>query len=630
MSFPYAAIPLVGLAALVAYEVYEHTKGKSVQKKLEEASLAYTAVGPNGEHVFNTDAAHTILQQLGGMTYSYADGSHQIVEVHVEPKGRAVAPALAATQWASAQNRTMSILAPLYMATPVEPGTRKFLRAVPPGQEALDGYGVILYAGCVAARTPPPGSPSAPGQTPRPSIAVTPLLSAHEEAPEEILREFQSLLVKGQDPVRLRIAAAHLERAGKKRMAALLRSKAANLETEPGISDPHRRPAPPVFRHGPPRQPRTTFHDMDFNRPPAPPAAPSPWSRPNPFASKPASPSARNSNLDPRAAQRAPSGQPYDPYASPASSNYHDASYMDPGRPPRIPPRPPPETMVGPSTPSRSRVPKPSASIHQPFDFKPQTDPGYGDPPKIPAAKAPPSAVRIAPVRQSSSLDTFVTQAPPAWQLPVKEVQDDLIILALLPAKDPSTGKPTNDGWRGHLTDKALKAFQVQSGLPGDGVVDGATAQTLHISTNEHIDGARPGLASQAVTLAKKAIAKLPQHLPDWTNGPTSAPPGWKADARTVQQLLVIAGLLQAAQVSGIVDAPTRAAVLAFQKRAHLGQDGVVGNETLQALHDSTHTVVAQALPVGGGTNAAGYLDDATAGLLKYAPFRPTRLNVAL
>jgi hypothetical protein len=68
-----------------------------------------------------------------------------------------------------------------------------------------------------------------------------------------------------------------------------------------------------------------------------------------------------------------------------------------------------------------------------------------------------------------------MTRAPIGWVTHVKDVQEALILRAILPARDPRTGKPNNDGWRYMVTDAAVKRAQAIQGLPETGVVDTQT-----------------------------------------------------------------------------------------------------------------------------------------------------------
>lgn len=570
MAFHIAMIPLGALTALASWELYDHFHKASVQDKLKDQASQYTFHGPSGETVFNQDAAGTILQQLGGMVYTYPDTDRSKIKVSPEPQGMPVAPELSATQWLTLQNKTLSILAPLYMAVPTSASTERFLRAVPPGQENLEGYGVILYAGTLDKNATPPGSPATRGQSPAPRLAHTPLSLAHDEAPNaDLYKRFQALILGGQDPIKLRHAAIALERSGLKRMASALRAKASNIELAPGM--PRRRPRPPTGRR--------------------------PWSWPSWLQTRPSA----LTSTSPAATPSEPSNVvPLTPRRRPAQAATTPAFYTQPSATPAatVPSGTGPETFISPS----ARSPKAP----------------------MPTGKA----VHLSSARVSPSLHVPVTAAPAGWQLPVKDVQANLIILGMLPATDPATGKKTYDGVRGQTTDKAIRSFQTKNGLAADGVVDGATAQALHVSASEYasqVTTAAPSVshhtllphAAEVLRIAGKPIG----------DGPTSTPPGWKADIRSIQKLLVLAKLLPDSQVTGMLDPATKSAVSKFQISYGLAPDGIVGGKTLAALNDfSAHPAVTREAVASAAKNATS----STSGLITYSPFRSTRLNIAL
>ena len=68
-----------------------------------------------------------------------------------------------------------------------------------------------------------------------------------------------------------------------------------------------------------------------------------------------------------------------------------------------------------------------------------------------------------------------MSQRPAGWTVPVLAVQRALIAIAMLPVRDPVTGKPNDDGWRGDRTDAAVRRVQTRARLPATGVVDQAT-----------------------------------------------------------------------------------------------------------------------------------------------------------
>lgn len=88
---------------------------------------------------------------------------------------------------------------------------------------------------------------------------------------------------------------------------------------------------------------------------------------------------------------------------------------------------------------------------------------------QIPHAAARPWSPTAAPTLVSMS------KTPLGWVAHVKDVQEALILRAMLPVRDPRTGKPNNDGWRYLVTDAAVKRAQAVQGLPQTGIVDTQT-----------------------------------------------------------------------------------------------------------------------------------------------------------
>jgi len=117
------------------------------------------------------------------------------------------------------------------------------------------------------------------------------------------------------------------------------------------------------------------------------------------------------------------------------------------------------------------------------------------------------------------------------------------------------------DGDYGQTTKDAVRAFQIQNNLsPVDGVAGNKTQQKLYSSS------------AKAATSATTEFDTLR--------------PGSKGSAVIeLQEALVQLGYL--AEVTGVYDDSTTAAVKAFQRKNGIGADGVAGNQTLQKLYSN-------------------------------------------
>ena len=117
------------------------------------------------------------------------------------------------------------------------------------------------------------------------------------------------------------------------------------------------------------------------------------------------------------------------------------------------------------------------------------------------------------------------------------------------------------DGDYGQTTEDAVRAFQIQNKLsPVDGVAGNKTQQKLYSSSAK--------AASSATTEFNT--------LREGSKG---------SSVIEMQEALVQLGYL--AEVTGVYDNATTAAVKAFQRNNGIGADGVAGNQTLQKLYSS-------------------------------------------
>ena len=159
MTFPLAPVLGGGALAAAAYALYKHFSSSPSESTIKEATAAYTTAGPRGERVFTRDAAQGILRSLPGMGYSHPDPRGLPPCGDPPGEGRhASRSELSAANWVRAQNRRMSVLAPVYLPMPT--GAPRYLRLAPPGHEAeLAPYGYAVLAYADAYHRPSPGQP---------------------------------------------------------------------------------------------------------------------------------------------------------------------------------------------------------------------------------------------------------------------------------------------------------------------------------------------------------------------------------------------------------------------------------------------------------------------------------------
>lgn len=267
MFFPLVALGVLGLGAW-AYFTRDNAPAGTAELAVKVAN-----VGPHGEFVFKPEFAGGLVQSLASQTFSVPDASQPaMVTIAPQPQGIAVTPALSALGWATQMNTTMSILAPLYLATSTSTPVQRFLRAVPPGSETEFAgpngmYAVLLYAGTLAKNLTPPGIP-APGLFPSPTAPPQVVAS---ELPPELRSATLDLLANGVDPIKMDALAAEIDKDGFHDTATLLRKRAAELRARsplPLLNAPNPLSAPQA---GPLAAPQNVFPQFpQAATPPAP------------------------------------------------------------------------------------------------------------------------------------------------------------------------------------------------------------------------------------------------------------------------------------------------------------------------------------------------------------------------
>jgi len=226
------ALGVTALGGLIFAVTRKPAVSAAAAAKATTLAQQFTTTGPSGERVFRPDVAEGLVRALPSQRFSelssepISSGAFDasLVEIKPEPSGAAVPLDQSALGWVRANNATKSILAPLFLATPSS--ARRFLRAVPAGQEAQFAgpsgiYAVLIYAGTIARNLPPPGQPGLGGGR----VPAGPL----DDLPPEIAAAVADLLNHGQNPEAMDQVAAELEKEGFSGAAALLRKRAAEI-----------------------------------------------------------------------------------------------------------------------------------------------------------------------------------------------------------------------------------------------------------------------------------------------------------------------------------------------------------------------------------------------------------------
>jgi len=192
----------------------------------------------------------------------------------------------------------------------------------------------------------------------------------------------------------------------------------------------------------------------------------------------------------------------------------------------------------------------------------------------------------------------------------VKNIQESLRRLGYFEGK--------SDGDFGEYTENAVKEFQRMNKLTPDGVVGPSTLAKLGSSTAATAGPkATPTPRPTATPKPTKRVTATPK--PTKTPKPTSTPKvsnvylslGNSGDkVRQMQTRLIDLGYL-AGKASGKVDGITEQAIVAFQRRNGLDDDGVAGPGTLEKLYSSSARKASSAVGVIGTTLEVG--DEGTA-----------------
>jgi peptidoglycan hydrolase-like protein with peptidoglycan-binding domain len=592
MTVSAAAIPLgAGIATLLGIGIAKALRHPKVDEaSIQEMGQTFTVPGPRGEWAFKPEYAQTILQSLAAMIYSYPSDDHSLVKVEPEPNGAPVTPDLSATQWAHLQNRTLSILAPVYMGAPT--GAEKFLRAVAPGQEASfagsgSGYAVLLYAGTLDRNLPPPGMPPAQSVASAP-LAPTPVSTAINELPKKLVHGYNKILREGRHAPSLRQTAIDLRNAGLRNASALLHKKAVDLELQAALTGPSSvfrrletsqdvlppRPATPLSPHGFVHP--LASHAERAHGPVVQTTHPVGWTvavqtvqnqliRLGLMSAKNEQGKANNdgirgklTDLTVRVFQNQ-HGLPTTGIVDSATANALKSA---------LEPVAPADMLV-----QALAKPTPDLASISPFLAPAATQPSLAS---ISPFLAPYHTAPAPATTSRSSVTVSVTTHPAGWVLPVKAVQQRLIAIGLLPPRN-DRGKLNDDGVRGQDTDAAVRTFQTNAKLDVDGVVGKKTAEALKN-------------APTAVSGASE-------------EGPTSRPQGWAIDVRTAQKLLVHMNLLGFFEVNGIPDTMTAGAIASFQGSRGLPRTGVADSATAALLIQAAGVNAVSGTPFFGRQN---------------------------
>lgn len=228
---PVIPLLILGGGGILAYALTHKNASANVPTSADTGLLAskYAVRGPNGEQVFLSPIAQTLVNSLASQTFTYPDASDSTyIQMAPDPKGNAISIELSAYGWAKRMNVTQSILAPLYLAEATN--AQRFLRAVDSGNETKYAgpggmYAVLLYAGTLARGLVPPGQP---GQMPAPA-PMEPQAATLTALPPDLVAAYQSLLAASNpDPDQLEAVAAQLDLYGIPG-SDLLRTKASDL-----------------------------------------------------------------------------------------------------------------------------------------------------------------------------------------------------------------------------------------------------------------------------------------------------------------------------------------------------------------------------------------------------------------